>query len=1243
MASLKRLGNPGNVQHDASEQQRARLMAEIAAKKRRDAEIRHQAYLDAKGGGGTPAARAPAPPANFDFNAPTPQRDAEKAAKMAEVAKARADIAARRQKEAEQRRQAWLAAREGAYAAAGDAHAQADTQAYTQAREQIKSVRRMEAKPKAFAAAGAAKAKADNAAYAKARADIQAIRQKDADARMRAFQEAKQGTGFATPPTPPPRDFSAPSRVQRVQIPAAAARAAAAAKARAELEVARQKAAEQRAHAFVQSCSERRSQAAVSAQHLTPRKSSKFRSLTPSRTVVAAASTHSNSSQQKSPHRENSSHVSGGSGGDERAFTPQKHAKKHVMEIDASNNAIAIKESALVPPSSDVDADTDTEDKVSTLEGKRDDAVTEEEVVVEEEEVDQQHETTNKQELESNAAADVVQDKHEEESPTPTQAHLHTVKLRQPTITAVGVVAEAATQEEKAAEDARAKLRILRQNLEEARTAEYAHASEVDAKVTRPSAFCKAIQEKVAILAKAIVEFGVPKPTVHVDTATLAAENAKEKAELLASRNMQAKKRLTHMNLVAYAKQQKQAEIRAKAFAVFQAGERDAMRAVDDGKKPNVELPGAYHPAAVAKTRSRAAIAVKPAEQKDREREAKQRSKAFDAFQAAGAPFATGVKPTAVKPTAVKPTAALPTKKRDAIVVDTTPPKEVAEAARLGFATFQARAQLEAVKVKEAESRAQSIITHIAIKSSQQQQKEIEAAALAAENAKARNQLQAAKVQEARERAKAFADAKERLADVPHMETESPATSPVKSQRTSLAELQAIRQKDLDERAKAFAEFKQELHFAKAFAAKEAVDDIPEESAAAAAILAADHAKARAKLQEAKANDAAERAKAFAQAKMVPKSHELDDCPDNSVGEKERDTSTYAMLNSTPIIEPVPVKMTAEQKAAEMAELEAAHASARAQIAEKRLEDKKQRAKAFTEARVTLPTTVAVPDPAPASTTTTSVEKTAEQKAAEMAELEAAHASARAQIAEKRLEDKKQRAKAFTEARVTLPTTVAVPDPAPASTTTTSVEKTAEQKAAEMAELEAAHASARAQIAEKRLEDKKQRAEAFTEARVTLPPTVAVPDPAPVLTTTTSVEKTAEMAELEAAHASARAQIAEKRLEDKKQRAKAFTEARVTLPPTVAVPDPAPASTTTTSVEKTAEQKAAEMAELEAAHASARAQIAEKRLEGKKQRAKAFTEARVTLPPTVAVPDPAPAPTAMTHAKQQETSEKRLL
>ena len=266
---------PGNVQHDASEQQRALLMAEIAAKKRRDAEIRHQAYLDAKGGGGTPAARAPAPPANFDFNAPTPQRvakqtkhvpktqkDAEKAAKMAEVAKARADIAARRQKEAEQRRQAWLAAREGAYAAAGDAHAQADTQAYTQAREQIKSIRRMEAKPKAFAAAGAAKAKADNAAYAKARADIQAIRQKDADARMRAFQEAKQGTGFATPPTPPPRDFSAPSRVQRVQIPAAAARAAAAAKARAELEVARQKAAEQRAHAFVQSCSERRSHAA---------------------------------------------------------------------------------------------------------------------------------------------------------------------------------------------------------------------------------------------------------------------------------------------------------------------------------------------------------------------------------------------------------------------------------------------------------------------------------------------------------------------------------------------------------------------------------------------------------------------------------------------------------------------------------------------------------------------------------------------------------------------------------------------------------------------------------------------------------------------------------------------------------------------------------------------------------------------------------------------------------------------
>ena len=270
---------PGNVQHDASEQQRARLMAEIAAKKRRDAELRHQAYLDAKGGGGTPAAqspsRAPAPPANFDFNAPTPQRvakqtkhvpktqkDAEKAAKMAEVAKARADIAARKQKEAEQRRQAWLAAREGAYAAAGDAHAQADTQAYTQAREQIKSIRRMEAKPKAFAAAGAAKAKADNAAYAKARADIQAIRQKDADARMRAFQEAKQGTGFATPPTPPPRDFSAPSRVQRVQIPAAAARAAAAAKARAELEVARQKAAEQRAHAFVQSCSERRSQAA---------------------------------------------------------------------------------------------------------------------------------------------------------------------------------------------------------------------------------------------------------------------------------------------------------------------------------------------------------------------------------------------------------------------------------------------------------------------------------------------------------------------------------------------------------------------------------------------------------------------------------------------------------------------------------------------------------------------------------------------------------------------------------------------------------------------------------------------------------------------------------------------------------------------------------------------------------------------------------------------------------------------
>ena len=590
----------------------------------------------------------------------------------------------------------------------------------------------------------------------------------------------------------------------------------------------------------------------VSANSSTPKRSNHDHglnntSLTPRKKVCASASTHSNSHVSKSPHRENSSHVSGGSGGgDERAFTPQKHAKKHVLEIDASNNAIAIKESALVPPSSDVDADTDTEDKVSTLEGKRDDAVTEEEVVVEEEEVDQQHETTNKQELESNAAADVVQDKHEEESPTPTQAHLHTVKLRQPTITAVGVVAEAATQEEKAAEDARAKLRILRQNLEEARTAEYAHASEVDAKVTRPSAFCKAIQEKVAILAKAIVEFGVPKPTVHVDTATLAAENAKEKAELLASRNMQAKKRLTHMNLVAYAKQQKQAEIRAKAFAVFQAGERDAMRAVDDGKKPNVELPGAYHPAAVAKTRSRAAIAVKPTEQKDREREAKQRSKAFDAFQAAGAPFATGVKPTAVKPTAT-----LPTKKRDAIVVDTTPPKEVAEAARLGFATFQARAQLEAVKVKEAESRAQSIITQIAIKSSQQQQKEIEAAALAAENAKARNQLQAAKVQEARERAKAFADAKERLADVPHMETESPATSPVKSQRTSLAELQAIRQKDLDERAKAFAEFKQELHFAKAFAAKEAVDDIPEESAAAAAILAADHAKARAKLQEA--------------------------------------------------------------------------------------------------------------------------------------------------------------------------------------------------------------------------------------------------------------------------------------------------------------------------------------------------------------------------------------------------------
>ena len=148
---------------------------------------------------------------------------------------------------------------------------------------------------------------------------------------------------------------------------------------------------------------------AVSAQSPL-RKSSKFRSLTPSRTVVAAASTHSNHSQQKSPHRENSSHVSGGSGGgDERAFTPQKHAKKHVLEIDASNNAIAIKESALVPTSSDVDADTDTEDKVSTLEGKRDDAVTEEEVV--EEEVDQHHETTNKQELESNAAADVVQDR----------------------------------------------------------------------------------------------------------------------------------------------------------------------------------------------------------------------------------------------------------------------------------------------------------------------------------------------------------------------------------------------------------------------------------------------------------------------------------------------------------------------------------------------------------------------------------------------------------------------------------------------------------------------------------------------------------------------------------------------------------------------------------------------------------------------------------------------------------------
>jgi len=200
-----------------------------------------------------------------DFNAPvhgTGSVSASAENMQADYAKARAEIAVRRQRGAEERCQAWLAAKEGAYAAASEAKTRADTKAYAQAREQIQSIRRMEAKPKAFAAAGAAKAKADNAAYAKARADIQAIRQKDADARMRAFQEAKQGTGFATPPTPPPRDFSAPSRVQRVQIPAAAARAAAAAKARAELEVARQKAAEQRAHAFVQSCSERRSQAA---------------------------------------------------------------------------------------------------------------------------------------------------------------------------------------------------------------------------------------------------------------------------------------------------------------------------------------------------------------------------------------------------------------------------------------------------------------------------------------------------------------------------------------------------------------------------------------------------------------------------------------------------------------------------------------------------------------------------------------------------------------------------------------------------------------------------------------------------------------------------------------------------------------------------------------------------------------------------------------------------------------------
>ena len=154
-----------------------------------------------------------------DFNAPvhgTGSVSASAENMQADYAKARAEIAVRRQRGAEERRQAWLAAKEGAYAAASEAKTRADTKAYARAREQIQSIRRMEAKPKAFAAAGTAKAQADEEAYFKARDEIQSIREKDSDARLRAYQEAKQkasevrrqfGAGAAAPSCslPPPK------------------------------------------------------------------------------------------------------------------------------------------------------------------------------------------------------------------------------------------------------------------------------------------------------------------------------------------------------------------------------------------------------------------------------------------------------------------------------------------------------------------------------------------------------------------------------------------------------------------------------------------------------------------------------------------------------------------------------------------------------------------------------------------------------------------------------------------------------------------------------------------------------------------------------------------------------------------------------------------------------------------------------------------------------------------------------